>query len=209
MTKIYLIRHGFSDGNRSHSFTGCTDADLCEQGFKQAEYLADFLKDTHIDRIYSSDLRRVIHTIEPTACQKGLSIEKDSRLREINGGSWEGLEYEKIGEKHQAALDVWLSDIDNAVCSDGEAVAALKSRVWSAFTDIINENSDKTVIIATHATPIRAVIGTITDTAMRDLDWVANASVTEINVSENGFDLIRVGYNDYLGELKTAFIGKI
>lgn len=209
MTKIYLIRHGFSDGNRSHSFTGCTDADLCDLGFEQAKHLAEYLKATHIDRIYSSDLRRVIHTIEPTASQKGLCIKKDPRLREINGGSWEGLEYEKIGETHKPALDVWLSDIDNAVCTDGEAVSELKARVWSAFTEIAAENDGKAVIIATHATPIRAVISTITDTPMRDLEWVANASVTEIDASEGGYELIRIGDNEYLGELKTAFIGRI
>lgn len=209
MTKLYIVRHGFSDGNLAHFFTGCTDVDLCGQGFEQAEKLAEYMKNIHVDCVYSSDLQRVVHTIEPTAREKGLKITTDPRLREINGGLWEGLDYEKIGDRNREALDVWLNDIDNAVCTGGEAVRELKTRVWEALCDIARANEGKSVLIATHATPIRAIVSIVTDTKMRDLEWVPNASVTEIVADGENFETVRIGDNEYLGGLKTGFIGRI
>ena len=40
-TKLYLIRHGQSQGNLLGLFLGHTDMDLTELGYRQAEMAAD------------------------------------------------------------------------------------------------------------------------------------------------------------------------
>ena len=209
MTKIYLIRHGFSDGNNAHIFTGSTDMDLCEKGFEQAKILAEYMKNVQIDRIYSSDLCRVVHTIEPTAKEKRLKIVTDRCLREIDGGVWEGMTYDEIGEKYPKEFDVWINDIDNSRCVGGESVAELRERVYGALLRIASENDGKTLAIATHATPIRATVSRLTGQPMRSINWVTNASITEVNFADGSFELVRTGYDEYLGSLGTGFAGKI
>ena len=62
MVKLYFIRHGESLANQKDVFIGQYDFDLTEKGRKQAEMVADYLKDVKVDAIYSSDLLRAYHT---------------------------------------------------------------------------------------------------------------------------------------------------
>jgi len=72
---IYVIRHCEAKGQSS-------DASLTEQGFQQAEVLADFFADKKIDRIISSPFLRAIQTIEPLSTRENINIEMDERLSE-------------------------------------------------------------------------------------------------------------------------------
>ncbi|MFE3574560.1 histidine phosphatase family protein [Lysinibacillus sp. NPDC059133] len=72
---IYVIRHCEAHGQSS-------DASLTEQGFQQAEVLADFFTDKKIDRIITSPFLRAIQTIEPLSKRGNINIEIDERLAE-------------------------------------------------------------------------------------------------------------------------------
>ena len=52
MTLLYLVRHGETVDNANHIMQGQTPGELNEQGIKQAEELADRLKDEPIDCLY-------------------------------------------------------------------------------------------------------------------------------------------------------------
>ena len=56
--KLYLVRHGESQTNLEHRFTGQADAPLSEQGKEDARKAGEKLKGLHFDRVYSSDLCR-------------------------------------------------------------------------------------------------------------------------------------------------------
>ncbi|MGE7913545.1 histidine phosphatase family protein [Lysinibacillus xylanilyticus] len=72
---IYVIRHCEAQGQSSA-------ASLTEDGFHQAEGLADFFADIKIDRIMASPFLRAIQTIEPLSNRKNINIEIDERLSE-------------------------------------------------------------------------------------------------------------------------------
>ena len=59
---IYLVRHGESQGNYKGFFQGWLDCRLTDEGIKQAELLASFLKDKRIKCIFSSPLIRAYET---------------------------------------------------------------------------------------------------------------------------------------------------
>ncbi|MFC4617582.1 histidine phosphatase family protein [Camelliibacillus cellulosilyticus] len=75
MPNIYLIRHAQAEG-QAH------DAPLTIKGMKGAEALADFLRDSRIQAIYSSPYKRALQTASPLAQKLGLTIEVDERLGE-------------------------------------------------------------------------------------------------------------------------------
>ena len=102
---------------------------------------------------------------------------------------------------------MWKNDIGNARCTGGESVQELSKRILKAVERIAEENENKTVVIATHATPVRCMQcawqGKTFD-EMKDISWVSNASVTEA-VYENGkFTINFAGKDDHLSELVTA-----
>ena len=72
---IYLIRHCKAEGQEP-------DAKLTREGLEQVDLLADFLAPKQIDYIVSSTYLRAIATIQPTALQRGLMINTDTRLCE-------------------------------------------------------------------------------------------------------------------------------
>ncbi len=205
MTKIILVRHGESLGNKNHRFLGHTDWDLSELGHMQAEKLSDYLEGYHIDVIYSSDLMRAYNTVKPVADKKGMEIIKNTKLREIYAGKWEGLSYTEIDEKYGEDYDVWHKDIGKAVCSGGESVEELYERVISEYIKIGRECKGKTVLVGAHATPIRMIkcyLSGCGAAGAKDIFWAPNASVTVVDYEES--KILLDGYNDYLGELRTV-----
>src|SRR5690606_34874536 len=59
-----------------------SDAQLTEQGFKQALDLCGFFSKIKIDRLIQSPYKRAIQTIQPLAKQLNIEIEIDGKLTE-------------------------------------------------------------------------------------------------------------------------------
>lgn len=208
MTKILLIRHGESEANLRDVFAGHYNPDLTERGRKQAACTAAFLEENYtVDAIYSSDLRRACQTAKPIADTFGLPIDPDKEMREIFAGDWEGVPFYGIKYTHPEEFRIWLTDLGNAVCPNGESVAQMSERVYKAVNRIAAENDGKTVVITTHATPIRALQCRFSGkplTAIQHIPWVSNASVTEIDYENGQFTLVNVGQDAHLAEMRTT-----
>lgn len=207
-TKIFLIRHGQSIGNLNRVYLGHTDWDLTELGYLQSEAVCKYLHDEKIDVIYSSDLIRAYNTVSPIAKQRGMSIIKNKNLREIYAGEWEGKNYEELVSRYAKEYEIWKTDIGNAGCTGGETVLELQRRIYDEILKIAKENKGKTVLIGTHATPIRtlnAVINKVAKDEMHQIPWATNASVTVIEYENDEFKMLEYGEDAFLGDAVTAF----
>ena len=60
--EIYIVRHGETFWNEKKLLQGSTDIELNENGKKLAVLTGEALKDTRIDRIYASPLKRAYET---------------------------------------------------------------------------------------------------------------------------------------------------
>ncbi len=208
MTTLYIVRHGQSLGNLTGRFLGHTDLDLSKMGYEQADKVAVFFENIHIDAVYSSDLCRAFNTVKPIADKKGLCIIPRTRLREVNSGKWENNEYDYLKSQFAEDYGVWLTDIGNAVCTEGESVAHLQERVATELTAIANAHQGQTVVIGTHATPIRAMTCIwrgLPLSEMKNVPWVANASITKV-VYNNGVGKIEeYEITEHLGDIFSSF----
>ena len=183
-TRIIVVRHAQGEGNLRGEFHGQYPSDLTEIGIRQAECTAEFLKDFHIDCAYASDIPRAFSTASIIAKSHGLDVVKNEGLREICGGAWEQMLFDDIVIKYPKEYDVWKHDLGNCTCPEGESVRHLQERVNRTVCEIVRENAGKTILIGTHATPIRvmACIWKGLDiTEVVNLPWVPNASVSIIN----------------------------
>ncbi len=210
MTRMIFVRHGESTGNETHSFYGHFDGGLTERGRAQARAAAEFLKDYKIDIAYGSDLSRAYETGTIIAEPHGLEVIPDKELREIYAGEWENLLFAEIGEKYPEEFALWKSDIWNAMPVGGEKVSAVAKRVRREVWRLARENDGKTVLIATHATPVRSLVCEwmgIADEQMREIDWVKNASVSivDYDTENNTVKPVVIGEAEFLGEIATQF----
>lgn len=206
-TTLILVRHGYSVSNELKYFTGSMDIALTDLGRMQAEKCAGYLKNVPADFIYSSDLTRAMDTAKPISDALELPIHPNAALREINAGEWEGIPFSELETKFPDSYRTWKENIGLAVCDGGESVEAFSMRILKGVTAIAERHPGKTVIITTHATPIRVlctVAGGLPISRMAEIPWVKNASINIFTYENGGFQIVRKDMTDHLGDMKTG-----
>lgn len=155
---MIFVRHGYSVANAEERFAGHSDFPLDEKGFAQAECVAKYITENEKpDKIYASGLLRTTQTVLPTAKALGLDVIDEYGMREIFAGDWEGLKFSEIYERFTDGFNMWLHDLANVQCPNGESIAQLFDRVSSTVCRLGEANDGKTLLIATHATPLRVI----------------------------------------------------
>ena len=216
MTRIIMVRHGQSIANLEERFAGYSNFDLTELGRSQAKLAAAYLHDgmrEQVDKIYASDLLRAHNTAVPFADIYGLPINDTEKLREIYAGKWEGLKFSEIEQLYHEDRSVWMNDFSNSRCTGGESTRELYRRIVAAVIEIARDNLGKTVLIATHATPIRAI-----DCFSRgwgeerigDVTFVKNTALSIFKYDETNDTIspVLVGSTEHLGENMTTALPK-
>lgn len=214
MTRMIFVRHGESTGNKKRRFYGHFDGELTELGREQARRAADFLKDEHIDVAYASDLVRAYETGKIIAEPHGLSVIPCEGLREIYAGEWENLLFSELTDKYAVDFECWMKDLVNSRPTGGESVRHLAGRIDKAVWEIAEANDGKTVLIATHATPIRSLITAWKGKpieAINNVKWVANASVSIVNydIKEHKTSPEIIGEASFMGDIVTRLPGSV
>lgn len=180
-TKIYIVRHGQSEGNLIRQILGHTDRDLTELGFRQAEKCADFLSKTHIDKIYSSDLTRAFHTAVPHAKIRGIDVEKACELRELYFGEWEGASVCDVENTPKFQIE-WKENFGIFTAPGGESVQTLATRIYDFIEKRAVENPGKSLLFVFHAAAIRSFWGKISEIPPEklasEISFPLNASVS-------------------------------
>lgn len=107
--KLYLIRHGQSEANRTASHAGWAQVPLTGQGEDEARALGSHLRGVTFDRIYTSDLLRARQT--HVLALPDTKAEVTPLIREVNVGSLAGRRVEEcratLGEPYREARRVF------------------------------------------------------------------------------------------------------
>ena len=89
--EFYVFRHGATDLNKRQCWQGSgMDYDLNEEGLTQASLLAQKLQGLKIEAVFSSPLKRALHTAEIVAGVLGVPVFVRQDLRECFYGEAEG-----------------------------------------------------------------------------------------------------------------------
>jgi broad specificity phosphatase PhoE len=142
--RIYLARHGQTDGNANGIAQGWTDTPLNETGQQHAAMLADRLRGVRLDAIYSSTLLRSRTTAETVAAGRGVKVNSLPGLREVGLGKWENISLKD---------PVWKTrpPADKRGPEDGETGAQVAERVRDAVSGILKSHTSGTILIVGHA----------------------------------------------------------
>ena len=127
-------------------------------------------------------------------------------MREINAGDWEGRPFTDLIENDEN-FRIWREDISISHCTNGESIKDVYERIYKTVCKIARENDGKTVVIATHATPMRVIETRISGrklSHMNKIPWVTNASVSEIDFIDGRLFAVDMVQDTHLAELMTT-----
>lgn len=160
VTTLYLIRHGETEGAEVRRHKGSIDVPLSQEGIKQMEKTASFMKDSikAMAAVYTSDLIRAIKSAEVIAGDFGISPIVVSGLRERSFGLWEGMSFDEIKEKYPDAFGSWAKDPLRFSPMGGESTIEVKERVMPAFHEILKRHGGDTISIVSHGGVNRVIL---------------------------------------------------
>ena len=205
MTRLLIVRHGFSLTNKEKRYTGQMDVPLDAIGLLQGEAASRYLAAHYaVDAIYSSDLCRAVETVRPLSERLSLPIRKDARLREYFMGEWEGKAFSEVKTLFPMTCQALKTEPWRVRYDGGECVQDVFLRVSECLDEIIKENEGKTVVIASHGGAIRQILRYVMRLPAErysELPHVANASISEIVVEGNEMRVLRLSETEHLATL--------
>lgn len=196
--KIYLIRHGRTKANEEKRFVGWQDAALSEEGFLQAEKLALRFQDKKITALYSSDLLRATKTAEILGKNQGIIPQKNSMLREIHFGEWEGLTYEEIMYSYEKEMQRWFKNPLLYSPPGGESLLQVYARMEKFLNSLSRpENNDEAIVLVSHGGAILSVLHKYLGLRKKDI-WKIKIKNTAISLLQKNGSLFKVVFfNDF------------
>lgn len=157
--RLVIWRHGQTTWNLEHRFQGQTDVPLDELGIRQAAGAARLLAELDPQVLVSSDLSRAYDTASALAARTGLTIATDSRLRETNGGTWEGMRRDDLLRTDPDSYRAWLAGEFIRPGGTGEDRQVVGARVMSAIGDaLVKTDPGRTAVVVTHGGAARATL---------------------------------------------------
>lgn len=160
-TRFVLLRHGQTEHSAEKRYSGSSDPQLTELGWKQARRAAEAVsKLGQIDRIIASPTTRTQETA--SACAEALGVTAGDVVtvdgfREVDFGDFEGLTRDEAQKKYPDEFAAWQASTTQAP-PNGESISALHRRITRARLKLQEEYEGETVLVVTHMTPIKSVI---------------------------------------------------
>ena len=207
-TRLIIVRHAEAEGNYKRLFHGWSDGEITEKGHIQAAKAAERLKDIRMDVLYSSSLKRTIQTAGYISKLKNLPIIRTDKLKEINGGDWEGEPWDVLPKKWPQEYHTWENTPHLHSMPNGENMEEFQKRLIDEIMHIISMNKGRHVGIVTHGTAIKALLCYFEACeleAMFGIKWCDNTGITIVDYEDEKFNLIMEGDSSHLGdELSTV-----
>ena len=183
LTRLYLIRHGEVEKAYHRVFGGRIDMELSPLGHEQVKALARFLGAAPPDVLYASPMMRVRQTLAPLAEETGLKPVLMEGLREVDFGTWTGLSWDEVQQKHGVSAFSWLHQLEDGTIERAETVKEFRRRVESSLDQILAEAAGKTIAVICHGGVIRMLLSILLDLPFRKMSIfeIEYASVTKIH----------------------------
>lgn len=200
MLKLYVTRHGETEWNRQNRLQGHQNSPLTEAGISQAKLLGEYLQDVPFVKMISSPSKRALQTTDYLKFGRDLAVETDNRLNEICLGEWEGQTIDELKEKDPIQFGYYWNEPMMFKNPSGEDFYQVYDRVQAFLEDVAREVSTGNVLIVSHGVVVKMLLLICKRLPLSELwtpPWVSNTSLSVIEVTEAGFQLIVEGDLSY------------
>jgi len=186
MKKAYILRHGQTDWNLRRLFQGQINTDINEEGIRQATLCADKVREAglYFDQIWSSPIRRAIHTTQIVSGCRSEDIHQDPRLMEIDFGPLDETPF----DVESPLVGTLFSDPEGYKPIPGvESYASIIARVGAFFEDL-KQSDAQSVLVGSHGGAIRCMLVYFGYLRLADI-WkqqVGNCEIFEVTLGDDG-----------------------
>ncbi|AAU92467.1 MULTISPECIES: histidine phosphatase family protein [Methylococcus] len=188
-TLVDLMRHGEPAGGSR--YRGQIDDPLSAVGWEQMWRAVG--RHCPWDVIVTSPLLRCQAFAEAFAERHRRPLEIEPRFKELGFGAWQGKTREEITTEYDpGVLQRFYRDPLNHRPENAEGLGDFRSRVISAWKEMLERHLGKHVLVVCHAGTIRMVIAHVLDVPLANLFHikVANAGITRIECIEQGDEFL-------------------
>jgi broad specificity phosphatase PhoE len=159
---IFLVRHGETQWNAEDRMQGqVLHVGLNEKGMRQARLLSKRLEKEKIDLVYSSPMERALQTAEIIAEPHDISVITHAGLTERSHGHVDGLTKEEFRRLHPHIYAVYEKTRELPGVEGAETMKQLEERGFAAFSEIVDGNPNKNILIVAHGGILKNIIARI------------------------------------------------
>lgn len=162
--ELYIVRHGETLWNQGKRLQGSTDIELNENGRDLAIKTGIALKNTRIDVIYSSPLKRAYETASLIRGDRDISIITDNRIKELSFGHFEGESFSELLKDDSLTFKYFFKQPHLYVpADDGETLEHLIERAGNFMQEVIEplQNKYERIMIVAHGALNKAIMSYI------------------------------------------------
>ena len=163
---------------------------LSEQGKDALGAVAEVLKHYDAQTIYSSGNESSGPTAAHLAELCNYKNKKNTDLKELDCGLWQGLRFKDIEKRYSNAYKQWRNDPESICPPDGELFADCRERIESALLSIIKKSKSQTIVIVVAEIAAAIIECLLTDKISKDFWDVADSNsqirIFELSEAEKG-----------------------
>ena len=181
MSQLILVRHGQSIWNAENLFTGWVDVELTERGVEDARRGGQLLAGAgfHIDRAFTSTLRRAIDTGQIILDELGQGDLEQIRAWQINERFYGALtgrnKAQTAAEFGEEQVRIWRRSYATPP-PGGESLKDTTARTLPYFREVILGATAEvgTVLVSAHGNSLRAIV--------KELDGLSDDEVVRLEI---------------------------
>ena len=156
--KLILVRHGQTDANKNGIVQGVDDNKLNSTGIEQAKEVGKELKKKYkIDMVFCSPLVRCVETLNNILAEYPIEGEifmckliQERDFGEYTGTESKMIDWDDLNQNNKINKEIGVESWDE-----------VKKRVELFLEDLKLEDENKTILIVSHAGPMRVMINKI------------------------------------------------
>lgn len=178
-----MVRHGLTPTTGKDMPAPGAGPNLSDEGWRQAGQAADHIGAWRgalptLAALYSSPLSRTKETASVLSKALGLPVTEEPRLVDCDAGEWAGVPLKELAKKPEWATVV--NYPSGFRFPGGESIAEMYARVVGTVRALVARHPGQTVVVVSHADPIKAVLA---DAMGVHLDLFQRVNVSPASVS--------------------------
>ena len=194
--KLYIIRHGETDWNKTKRLQGKTDIPLNAFGKELARKTAEGLQDVSFDLVITSPLKRARETAIIIKNNREIPMIEDARIEEMSFGQYEGMCCKGEGFNIPDEEFHYFFDEPESYrpTGEGESFPEFCSRVENFLDDLLtnHEYQNDTILLVVHGAVLCAMLRKMKNRSLREF-WGngvhKNCGVTIVEVKNGVIDI--------------------
>ena len=199
--RLWLVRHGETEGESSIRYHGANDVPLADVGRKQIGALIPLLQGVAFTRVVYSPLSRAVESaailragLENHDVNASEGVRADDRLREISFGDAEGMTREEIAV---AFPEFWANYDAGKIDAfpGGEPRSTFSARISTAITELASAGWRGDALVVAHRGTVSQAIVTLLgeEDSSRSAYAVELASLSVLRETASGWELEVLG----------------